>query len=304
MLLCTHGKLTVIKSMTGFGKGETNSKFGRFTVEIRTVNHRYFDVSSRIPNSLGHFEDKIKNHLNKYIKRGKVNLSLSHKKNGKGLSSVKLDDEAVKRYYKILKRINKRLKLKDAIKLSHLLSFPDVLIQEQPEYDARSIWPVLESVVKKAALDCNRMRQREGRVLAKDLTKRIKKISVSIDRISSFTPHLISEYKDRLESKIKDILKNRDCAIDDARLETELAIFAKQSDVSEEITRAKSHINALEDALESTEEAGRRLDFILQELQREINTLGSKALSVKISQLVVDIKSEIEKIREQVQNVE
>jgi uncharacterized protein (TIGR00255 family) len=290
--------------MTGFGKGEINSRFGRFTAEIRTVNHRYFDVSSRIPNNLGIFEDRIKNYLNRYIKRGKVNFSLSVKRNGRNLDSIKLDNEAVERYYKMLKRLNKRFKLKDEIKLAHILSFPDVLVQEQIDYDATSIWPVLESVVKKAAFDCNRMREREGRALCKDLTMRIKKISMSIEKITSLAPGLITQYKNKLESKIKDILKDHNYAIDRSRLETELAIFAKQSDISEEITRAKSHITALKNALESTEEAGRRLDFILQELQREVNTLGSKATSIKISQLVVDIKSEIEKIREQVQNVE
>lgn len=294
----------MIKSMTGFGKGESKSEFGRFTVEIRTVNHRYFDVSSRMPNHLGLFEDRIKNYINKYIKRGKINLSLSLKKNGKGIDSVKIDDEAVKKYYKMLSRINKKFKLGDEIKLSHLLLFPDVIVQEQPEYDAGSIWHVIESAVKKAALDCDKMRQKEGRALYADLTKRINKISSSIKTIAGTAPGLIARHKEKMESRISEFLKKGNYEIDRNRLETELAIFAKQCDITEEITRAKSHLAALKAALDSNEESGRRLDFLLQELQREVNTLGSKAPDVKISQLVVDIKSEIDKMREQAMNVE
>lgn len=294
----------MIKSMTGFGKGESKGKMGRFVVEIRTVNHRYFDVSSRIPNSLSQLEDRIKNYIHGYIKRGKVNISLLHRETEEALGSIKLDDEAIERYYKMLDRIKKKLGLKDEIKLSHMLSFPDVIVQEQPEHDAISLWPVLERAIKEALLDCNRMREGEGRALYKDLTKRIAMISSSLDKISRLVPGLVSEYKNKLDSSIKDILKRRDYDIDRSRLEIELAIFARQSDVSEEITRARSHLSALKDTLASTEETGRRLDFTLQELQREINTLGSKANSVKISRLVVDIKSEIEKMREQAQNVE
>ncbi|NQT75130.1 MAG: YicC family protein [Candidatus Omnitrophica bacterium] len=294
----------MIKSMTGFGKGESKGRFGRFLVEIRTVNHRYFDVSSRMPNSLSALEDKIKNYTHKYIRRGKVNVSLLHRKSEKAIDSIRLDDEAIARYYKMLTRIKKRFRLKDDIKLSHIFSFPDVIVQEQPERDASAIWPSLEQAIKKAILDCNRMRVKEGRALYKDLRQRIETISGSIDKISRLVPKIVSEYKDKLDSRIKSLLKKRAYDIDDRRLETELAIFAKQSDVSEEITRAKSHLDALRNTLSSTKEAGRRLDFILQELQREINTLGSKTGSVKISRLVVDIKSETEKMREQVQNVE
>ncbi|MDP8229566.1 MAG: YicC/YloC family endoribonuclease [Candidatus Gorgyraea atricola] len=293
----------MIKSMTGFGKGESKSQFGRFTVELRTLNHRYFDISSRMPNNLGIFEDRIRNYINKHIKRGKVNLALSLKKNGKGFETTKIDHDAIQKYYKMLTKIKKRFNLKDEIKLSHILSFPDVIVQDQPEYDVNSVWPVLESAIKKAALDCNKMREEEGKALYKDLAKRLGNISYSMNKISSIAPSLVAQYKHKLDSKIKGLLKNKNF-IDRSRLETELAIFAKQSDVSEELTRARSHIKATKAALSSNKEVGRRLDFILQELQREINTLGAKSSSTKISQLVIDIKSEIDKMREQVQNVE
>lgn len=294
----------MIKSMTGFGKGEAGGKFGRFRAEIRTVNHRYFDVSSRMPNSLAMLEDRIKNYLHKYIKRGKVNFSLSHRKGEKDIDTVRLDYEKIGKYYKMLNRIKMKFRLKDDIKLSNILSFPDVIIREEPLYDAGSVWHVVERAVKKAVLDCNRMREREGRALYKDLMKRTTRISGFIDRISSLAPRVIYDYRDKLDSRIKDILKKRAYDIDRPRLETELAIFARQCDVSEEITRFKIHLKALRNSLASINETGRRMDFLLQELQREINTLGSKAGEAKISRLVIDIKSEIEKIREQAQNVE
>lgn len=294
----------MIKSMTGFGKGESSGRLGRLIVEIRTVNHRYFDVSSRIPNSLNQLEDRIKNYLHRYIKRGKVNFALLHRKAEKAGDSIKIDDEAIARYHKMLNKIRTKFKLKDDIKLSHILSFPDVIVQEQPECEVSAMWPVVERAVKKAVMECNRMKEKEGRALYRDFAKRINKVSGAINKISRLAPRLVSEYKTKLDSRLKDILKRRDYAVDSKRLETELALFARQCDVSEEITRSKSHLSALKKSLSSSNEAGRRLDFLLQELQREINTLGSKASNVSISRLVVDIKSEIEKMREQAQNVE
>jgi len=294
----------MIKSMTGFGKGESVGKFGRFAVEIRAVNHRYFDVSSRVPNSLGQLEDKIKNCLHQYIKRGKVNLALSHRRGEKDDRAAKIDEKAAVRYYRMLKTLKSRFKLQDDIKLSHLLFFPDVIAQDQPEHDANAMWPVIEKAVKAAALDCNKMREKEGRALYKDISGRMRTISDSIDEICTMIPGLVLDYKRKLEEKILELLEGKSYVIDKQRLETELAIFAKQSDVSEELTRAKSHLVALKETLLLTTEAGRRLDFILQELQREINTLGSKISGIKVSRSVVDIKSEIEKIREQAQNIE
>ncbi len=294
----------MIKSMTGFGKSAANSKHGRFIVEMRTVNHRFFDLSSRIPSSLSFLEDKVKQYVHKYVKRGKVNFALTHKRGEKDDSAIKLDEQVIARYYKMLKKIKKDFLLKDDIKLSHLFSFPDVIVHEQLEYDVNLIWPVLEKVVRTALIDCNKMRKREGKAIYKDLKKRIGKVSQSLDKIAKVIPGILSEYKSKLDLRLKEILKRRDYRIDNSRLETELAIMARQSDVSEELTRARSHIVSLKNTILSTKEAGRRLDFILQELQREINTLGSKAAGVKISRIVVDVKSEIEKMREQVQNVE
>jgi len=288
--------------MTGFGKAESKSRFGRFTVEIRTVNHRYFDLSSKVPNGLALLEDKIKGFLHGCIKRGKVNLFLSHHSNKKDYDLLSFDEKAIRKYYTMLAAIKKRLDIKESIDLSHILSFSDVIVQEQKDIDADAMWPSIKNALEKAIQDCDRMRQREGKALYKDLDDRVKKISAYLDKVSESAPSVVTEYKRKLDSKIKDIVKDKD--IDEARLETELALFAKQCDISEELTRARSHMDGLDKILSSGEEAGRKLDFTLQELNREINTIGAKANDINISRIVIEIKSELEKMREQVQNVE
>jgi uncharacterized protein (TIGR00255 family) len=292
----------MIKSMTGFGKGEVKNKMGVFTVEIRTVNHRYFDFSAKIPNGLMLLEDRIKELLHKDIKRGKVNLFLSCRSQENDYESVSFDKQAAARYHKILTEIKKQFRIKEEIRLSHVLSFSDVISREQKSVDIDTMWASVKESVTKAASDCNKMREREGKALGKDFFARMSKLSGYIDAVSDLAPVVVDEYKRRLDSRIKDIVKNKN--IDEARLETELALFAKQCDISEEITRFKSHIEGFRKILETGEEAGRKLDFILQELNREVNTLGAKANDIKIARIVINIKSELEKMREQAQNVE
>ncbi len=294
--------LNMIKSMTGFGKGEAKNKLGVFTVEIRTVNHRYFDLSSKMPPSLMLLEDRIKEFLNKDIKRGKVNLFLSHRALEKDPEVIKFDKDAVDKYRRILTGIKKRLGTKEDIKLSHILSFTDIIVHEQKTVDIDAMWPAVKEAALKAVSGCNKMREREGKSLYKDFSARISAISGYIDEISKLAPGVVEEYKRKLDSRIKDIVKDK--PIDEARLETELAIFAKQCDISEEITRFKSHLEGFNKALDAGEEAGRKLDFILQELNREINTLGAKANDINMSRIAINVKSELEKMREQTQNVE
>jgi len=292
----------VIKSMTGFGKGEVKSKYGVFTVEIRSVNHRYFDLSAKMPNGLILLEDRIKEVLHKGIKRGKVNLFLSHRAAEKECDSVTFDKRALAKYYKMLAEIKKLLGVKEDIKLSHVLSFSDVIVRREKAMNIDTMWPHIKEAVTRAALDCNKMRGEEGKALHKDLSSRVGKVSSYVDEVADLAPGVVVEYKRKLDSRIKDIVKDK--LVDEARLETELAIFAKQCDVSEEITRLRSHLEGIDEVLDTGEEAGRKLDFILQELNREINTLGAKANDINISKLVINVKSELEKMREQVQNVE
>lgn len=292
----------MVKSMTGFGKGESKGKSGAFTVEIRTVNHRYFDLSSKVPNGLMLLEDRIKEFLHKDIKRGKVNFFLSHRPVEKESGSITFDKKAVDKYRRILADIKKRAGIKEEIQLSHILSFTDVIVHEQKGLDIDAMWASIKEAMAKAVSDCNKMREREGKALYKDIFSRVEKIAGNIDAISEMAPAVVLEYKRKLDSRVKEIAKDKD--IDGGRLETELALFAKQCDVSEEVARFKSHVDGLVKALDAGEEAGRKIDFILQELNREINTLGAKANDIKISRIAISIKSELEKIREQAQNVE
>ncbi|MDP2921346.1 MAG: YicC/YloC family endoribonuclease [Candidatus Omnitrophota bacterium] len=292
----------MIKSMTGFGKGEAKNKLGVFTAEIRAVNHRYFDFSAKTPSSIMPLEDRIKELLRKDIKRGKVNLFLSHRASEKNGAAITLDKKAIDKYKKILGEIKKRAGIKEEIGLSHILSFSDVIVHSEEDIDVEGVWASVKEAVAGAARECNKMRAEEGKALYKDFSARLESISGYIDDVSKLAPSVVIEYKNKLDSRIKDIVKDK--AIDEARLETELALFARQCDVSEEITRFKSHIDGFKKAIESGDEAGRKLDFILQELNREVNTLGAKANDIKISRLVINIKSELEKMREQAQNVE
>lgn len=212
------------------------------------------------------------------------------------------DKQTIDKYYKILAEVKKRLDIKEEIKLSHILSFTDIIIHEEKSFDIDAMWVPIKEAAIKAVSDCNKMREREGKALYKDFSARITRISSYTDTVLGMAPIVVAEYKSKLDARIKDIVKNK--TIDQARLETELALFAKQCDISEELTRIKSHLEGFRKALETGEEAGRKLDFILQELNREINTLGAKANDIKISRIVINIKSELEKMREQAQNVE
>ena len=293
----------MIKSMTGFGRGEASGKAGRFTVEIRTVNHRYFDMSSRIPASLNQIEDRLKKYVHHYIRRGKVNFSLFYHKHGKGYKSIRLNEEAVEQYYKMLTKVKKNFALHDEVSLSHILLFPDVIVQEQDESELETLWPLIEKAVNKAVLTCNKMRAQEGKALCRDFDQRVGSIVSAVKALEKVAPKVLDNYKDKLKKRLRTLMpKGYD--VDKGRLETELALYAKQCDISEEITRIKSHLKSLKAGLLSSKETGRRLDFLLQELQREVNTLGAKAGGVKISTIVINIKSEIEKMREQAQNVE
>lgn len=292
----------MIRSMTGFGKSVTRGALGVFIVEIRTVNHRFFDLSAKAPNGMSILEDRIKEFLQKNIKRGKVNFFLTHKSSQNSCETLTFDEKAINKYYKVLENIRKKYYIKESLKLSDLLSFPDVIVHEQEEIDVEAMWGFVQKSLRNAVRDCNKMREREGKALYKDIAGRIKTVSGLVRKIEELAPGIVVEYKHKLDSKIKELLDNKN--VDKERLETEIALFAKQCDISEELTRAKSHLDGFNDTLQSDDEAGRRLDFILQELNREINTLGQKANSVKIAGFVIDIKSELEKIREQVQNIE
>lgn len=292
----------MIKSMTGFGKGQSISKRGTITVEIRSLNHKYFDIVARLPNHFCVFEDKVRVYLKKRIRRGRINLSASWEGKDRSVTPFSLDLNLAKRYHRQLLKLKKRLNLKDDLGITQIVSLPEVLTYEQKRKGEQQLWPDLKKAIEQALSELDRMRQAEGRRLSRDLLKRAKRIRLSLENIENQLPKVINSYRKNLLQKVKALsgLKK----LNQDRIAEEVALFARNCDVSEELTRIKSHLKAFKAALRTQKEAGKELDFIAQELFREANTIGAKSGSFKISRWVIKIKSQIEKMREQLQNVE
>ena len=292
----------MIKSMTGFGRGAVKVKNGKISVEIKTVNHKFFDAAIRLPGNLAVFEEKIKEVLQKKIMRGKVSLNLTC--DGTLLKDERfaINKKAAKNYHDELIKLKRHLGLSGDITIKELVALPGVLNYEAGEGDLAKAWPKVKSAVENAIGNLVTERAKEGKALALDLSTRVKKILKLLASIRSRAHLNIDEYRRRFEQRVKTLTGGRD--IDIGRLEMEVAIFAKNCDVSEEITRLKNHLENFHKTLAGGEEVGKKLDFIAQELHREINTIGSKASDFKISKNVIEIKSEIEKIREQAKNLE
>lgn len=292
----------MVRSMTGFGKGEARFKTGKVTVEIKTVNHKFFDATLRLPNGITAFEDRIKEILQKKIKRGKVNLNLMYDgtllKGGK----ISINRGAAKNYYNALEGLRKALGLSEEVALKDIIAMPGVLSYDSLEAGLASFWPKIKKALDLAADRLIIDREKEGKALQADLSNRTKKIAALLATIKSRAHLNIDEYRKRFADRVKDLTGGRE--IDMGRLEMEVAIFAKNSDISEEITRLDNHLSNFNKTLISGGELGKKIDFIAQELHREINTIGSKASDFKISKNVIEIKGEIEKIREQAKNLE
>lgn len=289
--------------MTGFGRGESTAPHGKIQFEIRAVNHRFFEISNRLPENFLIFEDKIRAEIAKKIKRGKVNLSMTYESPRKASPKLAIDTKLARKYKDLLLDLKRSLKVKDDIGLSQIISFPNVITVEDAPKDEARLWPNIKSALDRALNSLVRMRETEGRDLADDLLKRKKTILKDITLIEHRSKLTRKEYRARLLKRIKELSLGK-INLDKGRIELEVALFAKNSDISEELTRIKAHLGSFEQALKHETEVGRKLDFITQELHREINTVGQKTNNYKISQLAIAIKGEIEKIREQVQNIE
>ncbi len=292
----------MVLSMTGFGRGEARFKSGKVTVEIKTVNHKFFDATLRLPNGITAFEDRIKEILQKQLKRGKVNLSLTH--DGALLKGerISINRRAAKNYYNELERLKRYLGLREEINIKDLITMPGVLNFDSAESGLAALWPKIKKALDLAIEKLVSDREKEGRALSLDLAQRTEKIGKMLATIKSRAHLNIDEYRKRFADRIKDLTGGRN--IDMGRLEMEVAIFAKNSDISEEITRLQNHLSNFNKTISAGGEVGKKMDFIAQELHREINTIGSKASDFKISKNVIEIKGEIEKIREQAKNLE
>jgi len=289
--------------MTGFGRGEAATPKGKIEIEIRTVNHRFFEISSRLPENFLMFEDKVRTEVAKKVKRGKINLSLVYDNPQRSSPKLIINRDLAHKYKKLLLDLKRSLRLKDEINFSQIISFPDVItVEEQPKGEAE-LWPNIKSALNRALGALIKMREEEGRRLVADILKRKALISKSLSGIEHRSRLAVREYRAHLLKKIKELSSGK-INLDKGRIELEVALFAKNSDISEEVTRIKAHLRSFEEALHQSDEIGRKLDFIAQELHREINTVGQKTNDYRIAQLAIAVKGEIEKIREQIQNIE
>ncbi len=292
----------MLRSMTGFGKGVVNFKKGNITVEIRTLNHRFFDINSRLPSSFYPLEIPLVEQIKKQIKRGSVNLNLMVESAKEKENNLALDYKMARRYHGILNQLKKSLNLKGEIGLAQILSFPHLITYKEQPKDINSFYPAVKAVLDKALNGLIKMRENEGKAIFNDLFKRAKIIEKTLAQIERRSEAAVKTYKEKLLKRMGQLVGQRN--LDKERLETEVALFVKNVDIQEEITRLLSHIENFRKTLKDKGEIGKKLDFIAQEMHRETNTIGQKASDFKISEGIIQIKGEIEKIREQVQNVE
>lgn len=291
----------MIKSMTGYGKTNLSKNDREYQVEIKSVNHRYLDISVKMPKVLSYLEEEVKKEIATKIKRGKIDVFITFQNNSTEGKEIKINTEIAKIYIDELKKLAKQEDILANIEVTEISKFPDVLTITNVQED-ETIKEELIVTVNQATEKLIQMRIVEGNKMAEDLLIRIKAIQGRIKQISSLSTGLIEEYVVKLEGRIKEILKNQE--LDEARLAQEVVIYADKCSVEEEVTRLKSHISQFENLLNSEDAIGKKLDFIIQEMNRETNTIGSKANNLQITNEVIDIKTELENIREQIQNIE
>ena len=292
----------MIRSMTGYGRGESSGKFGTIKVDIKTLNHRFFDISSRLPEGLAIFEDKTREYVQRRIKRGRVNLSVNYHDGVVRTEKLVLDKKLAASLLREIRKFKKEQKLKGEIDLNQIITFPGVLTYSGSTANMGKLWRNLKEALDEALENLDESRAREGRNLSEDMLSRIHKIEKNIRAIEKRAHTSIRHYKKALYERIKEL--SGGIEIDKGRLEQEVALYARSCDVTEEIIRFKSHVISFDKFLSSGGEKGKTLDFVAQELMREVNTIGAKSSDFQISSRVIKIKSEIEKIREQVKNIE
>ena len=292
----------MIKSMTGFGRCEVTEGNRKYTVEIKSVNHRYLDVNIKMPKSLNFFESTIRTLLKEYMERGKVDLYITYEDFSEERFSLKYNEELAGEYLAHLKEMAEKFGLEDDIRVSTLSRYPDVFTMEQVEVDEQELWAGLEKAIRGACEQFVESRITEGDHLKADLIAKLDNMLSYVDFIEERSPIIMKDYRERLENKVKELLEDKQ--IDDSRIATEVTIFADKICVDEETVRLRSHIKSTEAALEAGGGIGRKLDFIAQEMNREANTILSKANDLEISDTGINLKTDIEKVREQIQNIE
>ena len=291
-----------ISSMTGYGRAQCLLDGRDISVEIKSVNHRFFEFSARVPRAHGYLEEKLKAFVYRSVSRGKVDVNVTVLASEGVASEVQVNRALARSYHEQLQALGNELGLADDLSLSALARFSDIFSVRKAEDDEQAVWAGVSAVAQQALDAFLAMRAAEGEALCTDMLERLLAIEALVARVEELSPKTVQDYRDRLYNKLCEVLEDRQ--IDQSRLITEAAIFSEKTAVAEETVRLRSHIAQFRQILAQAEPVGRKLDFLVQELNRETNTIGSKAQDVDISRIVVDIKSEIEKIREQIQNVE
>lgn len=288
--------------MTGFGYGEAYEEGKKVKVEIKTVNHRFCEIMFRLPKNLSFLEERIRRKIQNYIHRGRVDIFINSEDLKKKNIIIKIDKALAATYYKALKELQNELEIPGMIKLMSLVNFPGVLEISEESEDSENWWLVTEKALNQALINLGLMREKEGQQLKKDLINHVRDIEKLNKKIEQRAPLVGEEYRLRLNQRLKEWLK--DGLLNMERIHAEVVIFTERASISEEITRLNSHLKQIYFYLEANGPVGRKIEFLVQEMNREINTITSKANDLEIGHLVIEVKSKLEKIREQVQNIE
>lgn len=305
MLLSSQTKKVVcdlIRSMTGFGQAQIQTETYSLRIEVKTVNHRFLEVVLRAPRHLGELEEGIKKYVQSRLRRGRVEIFIAFEEIGIKMPVLAVDNDLALAYHKSLLQLADLLDIERSLDLKTLVSLPGIVSLSKSEDDMEEIKQLAEASLAEAIDALISMREEEGARLAADLKARIVLLIGFAKEIAGMSKSVVTDYQSKLQERIAELLN--DVQVDESRLANEVAFFADRADISEELTRLDSHFSQFSDILESEEAAGRKLEFILQEMNREVNTIGSKANDLRISRLVIEAKSELEKMREQVQNIE
>jgi len=293
----------LIRSMTGYGKGESENQLYKLKIELKSVNHRYLDVNLKLPRYLIYLEEGIKKLIKEKINRGKVDVFVNFDFSDASSMDVKVDIPLARSFKFALEELKTELEIDDTIRLNNILSISDVIKTEKKELDEDLVWETIKEATEEALDKILQMREYEGEQLKADIFNKLDNIEAISSRIEMRAPLVVEEYRGKLNERIQSILEEG-TVVDPDRLAMEVAIYADKSSIDEELTRLKSHVLQLKAILSEDGAVGRKLDFLIQEFNREVNTIGSKSSDSDIVKAVVELKSEIEKIREQVQNIE
>lgn len=292
----------MVKSMTGFGRFEVSEAERKMTVEIKSVNHRYLDLNVKMPKKLNFFETAIRNLLKEYIERGKVDVFITYEDYSENNVCIKYNHDLAKEYLTYIRKMQEEFGLKEDFGAAALSKYPEVLVMEEQEVNEEELWRMLETALRKAAEQFTNSRIQEGEHLKKDLISKLDNMLKNVSCIEKRFPKILTEYREKLTNKVKELLS--DTSIDESRILAEVAIFADKICVDEETVRLRSHVEHMKKDLQAGGSLGRKLDFLAQEMNREANTILSKANDLTISEYGIELKTDIEKVREQIQNIE